>query len=173
MKEEVHRCLEKYFEFWAKERGSLPMVSFDKDCDIKMYVGEIDVEGYIQWNYKERNNIIEFSGIEKKYDIRLHNELKEYYNSYNFLQLEGFVDENLILIEPISDEKDILAELEYIFENEGKDLIQIGIDGKSHLPLCYEVNDGNIIVYDYEKKYKKILSNSLKEFFSKLSPKKN
>lgn len=173
IKEELHRYLEKYVEFWKNERGSLPMVPYDEDCETKMYLGERDEDEYIQWNYKRKDKIIEFLPIEKKYDIKLHSDLKEYYNSYYFLQLEGFVDGRRIWLDPIDEERDILAELEYIFENEGKHIIEIGVEGKSDLPLYFEINSGNVMIYDFENNDKKILADSLKELFAKLSPKKN
>lgn len=173
MKEELYRYLEKYVQYWKCERDSLPMVPFDEDCDTKMYVGEIDEDEYIQWNYRKKDTIIEFSAIEKKYDIKLHRDLKEYYNSYYFLQLEGFIDGRRICLEPIDEERDIGAELEYIFENEGTDIIEIGIEGRQDLSLYFEINSGNIMAYDFENNYKEKLATSLKELFAKLSPKKN
>lgn len=170
MKEELHGYLEKYVEYWKSERGSLPMVSFDEDCKTNMYIGEIDKYGYIQWNYRKKDSIIDFSDIEKKYDIKLHSDLKEYFNSYYFLYLEGFIDGKLICLESINEERDILAELEYVFENEGKDIFEIGIEGKQDLPLYFEINTGNIMIYDFDNNDKEKLADSLKELFAKLSP---
>lgn len=173
MKEELHGYLEKYIEFWKKERGTLPMIPFDEDCQTKMYVGETDEDEYIQWNYKKNDNVIEFVDIEKKYNVKIHSDLNEYYNSYYFLQLEGFIDGKLIWLDSIDEEKDILGELEYIFENEEKHMIQIGVEGGSDLPIYFEMSSGNIVVYDFENNDNKVLVSSLKELFNKLETKKN
>lgn len=64
MKKELHNYLEKYFEYWKKERGTFPMVPYDEDLSTEMYLGEVDEDEYIQWRYMENNTIIDFNSIE-------------------------------------------------------------------------------------------------------------
>jgi len=61
--------------------------------------------------------------------------LKEYYSTYYFLNLEGFYKGELVSIDPISDKSDIISELNYSFENEYIDKVQIGRNGKSDFPI--------------------------------------
>lgn len=90
------------------------------------------------------------------------------------MQLEGFFNNKSIWFNPIDESKDILQELDYIFTNESKELIQIGIYKETDIPLYYNNNNnGNVVIYDWEKEVKDVLTNSLEELFTKLSPKKS
>jgi hypothetical protein len=101
MKEELHRYLEKYVEHWKNERDSLPMVPFDEDCETKMYVGEIDKDEYIQWNYRKKDNINEttvsaprglhklrLSKLKKEFQIGLKKDLTKEINLIKITDLD-------------------------------------------------------------------------------------
>lgn len=53
-------------------------------------VGEVDEEDYIQWMYKEKEEQINFSELEKELNLVFPDAVKEFYNSYYFLELQGF-----------------------------------------------------------------------------------
>lgn len=170
MKDEMKNYMNKYIEMWKKERGTFPMVCFDEDLDTNLYFGKIDDEGYIQWTYKEKENIIDFSELEKKYDMILHKDIKEYYNSFCFIEIEGFFKGKSIYLDGVYDEEEIINNLEYSFESEDKDMINIGMINPDSLALYFDNKSGNIIIYDYERNIKKILSKSFSELFNEMTP---
>ncbi len=170
LKKAVKRYLDRYFDEWAESRGGLPAVPFDEDMETKLFVGEPDDDEYICWQYKENPQLTDFGALEAKTGVELPQQIKDYYTSYLFLQFEGFYEGKPIWLNPITDETDILAELEYSLLNENPDRIEIGVLSDSDLPLCVDVKTGRVIVWDYEREKSCILSNSLLELFEKLTP---
>jgi len=90
-------------------------------------VGEMDEEKWIQWKYVPVDRIIDFSGLEKEYAVHISKELKEYYNSFYFLHLYGFLDNVGISLDKIDDTIDVLEEFRGVFET-NSDRITIGTD---------------------------------------------
>lgn len=169
MKEIIKKYLEEYFNEWITSRGSYPMVPYDEEMESELFFGEVDEDEYIQWEYKENTQQINFKYLEEKYELEIPQELKEYYSSYLFLQLEGFYKDKSVWLNPITDYTNIISELEFVFSNGSKDRIEIGTLIEEDLPICVEVKTGKVIVYDEEKnKYYK-LEDSLSDFIKQIS----
>lgn len=173
MKEKLKDYLEKYFCFWNEEFGTLPKVPFDEDLKTSMYRGAVDEDEYIEWMYEINTHPFDFEKIENKFNFKINKDLKEFFNSYYFLELQGFIDNELINIDSISEERDILRELEFILENESGDMIQIGITSPEDLPIYFENKSGEVYVVDIENNKAKLLCNSLGEMFNRMIPKKS
>lgn len=171
LKESLKMYLDKYFDFWIKERGSYPMVPFDSEEESTLYFGEVDKEEYVQWKYKEIEQKIDFDALEKKYGVELPLEIKEYYNSYYFLQLEGFINGKHISMTPIEESTDIIGMLEYYLSEENG-MIALGTYGEMDLQLSIELETGTIIAYDYEWESKSLIADSLTTLFNQMLPKR-
>ena len=117
------------------------------------------------------DRIIDFSELEEEYAIHISTELKEYYNSFYFLELCGFFDNVLIMLDKIDDTTDALTKFRSVLKNNGS-MIKIGIDGRNCL-ICVKLDSGCVIVDDWECEEQYILADSLSEFFSKLKPRKD
>lgn len=170
IKESIKNYLDRYFESWVKNTGSYPTVPFDEDEVSSLYFGEIDKEEYIQWKYAEKKEYTDFSDLEKKFGIKIADDIKGFYNSYYFLELQGFWHNEYVYIEKITEYSDILHEFEYVFENEGTELFPIGMYGSMDLALYLEVSTGNLVTVDYENGSKEVISNSLSDFLDKMVP---
>lgn len=173
VKESLKNYLDRFFEEYLEKMGEYPSVPFDEDNVSSLYFGEVDEEEYIQWKYAEKKEYTDFSHLEKKFGIKISDDIKELYNSYYFLELQGFWHNEHIYIEEITEHKDILAEFEYAFENESKELIPIGIYGNMDLALCLEISTGNLIAVDYEDNSSNIMLGSLSNVLDEMTPLKN
>ncbi|MDE5583888.1 MAG: SecY-interacting protein Syd [Ruminococcus sp.] len=81
---------------WQEKHGSYPKTFYLERCDVKgVYLpGTIDEEGYIQWQPKLQTESVDFESIEKELQLTIHPHLKEYFSTYWFMQLSGYVGEN-------------------------------------------------------------------------------
>ncbi|MDE7204429.1 MAG: hypothetical protein K2O91_21595 [Lachnospiraceae bacterium] len=62
---------------------------------------------------------IDFSELEEEYAVHISNELKEYYNSFYFLELCGFWDNVCITLNKIDDKTDVLKNSEMYLKTIG------------------------------------------------------
>lgn len=123
----------------------------------------MDEEKWIQWKYVPVDRIIDFSGLEKEYAVHISKELKEYYNSFYFLHLYGFLDNVGISLDKIDDTVDVLDEFRGVFET-NSDKITIGTDNYEY-SICVKIDSGCVISYDWECEEEYVLADSLSEFF--------
>ena len=172
VKESLKAYLDKYFEEYMKYMGSYPVVPYDEEEESTLWFGEVDEEEYIQWKYKEKKIQTDFSQLEKEFGLILPEAAKELYNSYYFLKLEGFYHGESVFLDSISDNRDILNELKYVFENESKKYIPIGFYSCMDLLLCMEIDTGKIVAVDYEIDRADIIADSLEKMLDEMIPHK-
>lgn len=183
MKKAILNYLKKYFNYWQHKTGFLPKVPFDGEFDTKLYVGEVDEYGYIQWMYQENTKKIDFKKWKREVKGELRKEIKEYISSYKFLELVGFLDGNLVCFKIINnDEERDLEEIEKCLEEIEKNA---NVEDLKELENCIEIgsyqgifemyfdnNNGNIVVYDFDYHKKTIIANTFQELFERLTPSK-
>lgn len=185
LKEVLKSYLEQFIEA-EKEMYESPYskVPYNEDEPSDLYVGEIDEDGWIGWQYAPADRVIDFSGLEKEYNIHIPEELKEYYNSYYFLSLDGFWEDGLnISLDEIDKTTDVLGNLRDALDDEAHgQMVPIGEDGYNR-SICVKIDSGQVIAYDWEFELndldpedagelqeETVLADSLSEFFSKLKP---
>ena len=172
LRETLKKYLDQFFYMWKTERNFLPMISYDEDKETLLYVGEENDDGDIQWEYRPADRTVDFSEIERKFSIMIPQEVKEYFNSYWFLQLEGFIGSDYIFMDPIDDTSDVILELEYFFTNESKEMIPIGTHGKWDVPICVKISTGEVVIWDEENGKEYVLAKSLEDLFCKMTVKR-
>ncbi len=171
IKECLKSYLSKYFECYKNYMGTYPVVPYDEDEKSSLWYGEVNDEDYIQWMFKEKDIETKFSELEDELELVLPDAAKEFYNSYYFLQLQGFYNGESVHLNAISDCIDILQELrKCIFEINAKKYIDMGIYSSMDLALCMEVDTGVIVCVDYDCDKVEVIADSLEEFLNKLSP---
>lgn len=124
------------------------------------------------WNYQENTQSLDFSSLESKFNIKIHNDLKEYYQSYFFERIEG-IEYNGI---GLSLDRILPTNINYILSyletelNTSKDfpIFQIGIQSGSDLPIFFENNTGKLYTYEYPPYMERLdlVANSLEELFT-------
>lgn len=185
MKKAILCYLEKYFNYWHHKTGLLPSVPFDGEFNTELYIGEVNKYGYIQWIYQENTKKFDFGKLEKEIKIILREEIKEYLNSYKFLELLGFLNEKLVYFDAINDVEDsvekIILQHKYIKEIEksadSRDLkalescIEIG-SYQGIFELYFDNENGNIVIYDFDWHRKTVIADTFEGLFENLRPNK-
>lgn len=122
------------------------------------------------WNYQENTQSLDFSSLESKFDIKIHNDLKEYYQSYFFEYIEGIEYNGIGLsLDRILPNNNILSYIENEL-NASTDfpIFQIGVQGGTDLPIFFENNTGKLYTYEYPPYMERLdlVANSLEELFT-------
>lgn len=164
MKQEFDDYFKRKYARWEQYKNSFPKISWDEDVPSFMYIGEIDNEGYIQWKAAPKAEIYDFSEVKEQYNVEIHPDIKEYFNSYWFLELTGSYKDYSIILEPVipgiglKDFYHNLGEYYSSHENQLK-YIPIGFESDGLLVLVNN-KTGEVLIEDHERgSYEKIAEN--------------
>lgn len=175
IKDKIKNCLEENIILWQTEANSLPKIKFDEYIYEKsnLYVGDPDTEGRIQWHYTPVSRILDFSDLEMESHIVLPQDLKDYYNAYFFLELNGFIDGECISFDPLDEMDDVLENLVYFMSGEEDEkfgttnLIILGIYEHKYPFGISKIGNGQVVaVMEDNEEY--VLAESLYELFTRL-----
>ncbi len=172
MIKQLQEYLEKYTSEWIENRGTYPMVPYDEE-ESRLYFGQVNEDDYIQWKYEKNDIEVDFSKIEQRLGYLLNNEVKEYYQSFLFLDLQGFFNGSLVVLYLIDEFTNIENLFLYGIENDLTYGIQIGHYGSMELPLYVNFKEGYLFTYDFEKEDECKICDSLTVFFQLLKTSKS
>ncbi|BFH16751.1 SecY-interacting protein Syd [Paenibacillus melissococcoides] len=105
--EELAHYFDELLSYWNNTFGTLPKTPFDEEANPSLYQGEPDEDEYVSWKPIEKEMQEDFEAIEANIDLHLHSSIKEYFNSFWFLNLQGFYNSKLIILEPVQPGMDI------------------------------------------------------------------
>ena len=174
---EIKKALDRYFKalmnVWEKKYGTYPKVPWDAEVDSLLYLSNPDEEGYEYWKPLEKNKIDNFIEIEKELSVNIHDAIKEYFNSYWFLDIQGFYGTKLVVLEPVEPNKSIVEFIQIMKryeESEGREFryIQIGFVSPEDRAIIFDNETGEVLIENFETEEKEFLSNSLVELISNL-----
>lgn len=169
----MKRYFESYLLKWSEWNGTFPQIPFNAEIDQYLYVGEKDEEGYIFWKPREKDEYDDFQKFEKKLNVTLHSDIKEYFNSYWFLEMIGWIGNCNISLFPVTPGIE-----PYLFTERVQDYLSLKQREEIYIPIGFESSGmlilmnnrtGEIVVEDFETEECRYLSTSLKELISKLS----
>ncbi|WP_145045851.1 SecY-interacting protein Syd [Paenibacillus xylanexedens] len=173
----VTQAMENYFNkllfFWEDQFSSFPKISFEEDIESWMYVGVPDEEESVQWRPRLKTTKEDFTLIERELGMKLHPSIKEYFDSFWFLNLQGFYGSNRITLEEVIPNKDILAfftnQMNFEVSAERKfDYILIGYISPDDQGLLLDNRTGEIVREDYETNELLRVASSLSELIDSL-----
>ncbi|BCB38281.1 SecY-interacting protein Syd [Bacillus cereus] len=172
MKEVMKDYFEKFIDKWMEYNNSLPQIAWNEDIDEFIYSGEEDEYGYISWKPIEKGVEFSFDEIESQYNVQLHDSVKQYFNSYWFLELTGWVSSYNINLHPVIPgiEPDYFISLVKDYAESKEDIIKfipIGFESNGML-IVLDNNTGEILVEDFELNEYKRITNSLESLISQL-----
>lgn len=121
----------------------------------------------------EKGKLDDFKEIEKKLGFNIHHDLKEYFNSYWFLNLQGFYGTRLVNLEPVESSKRILEffqSMKQYEENNGREFryIQIGFISPEDMAITFDNETGQILLENFETEANELFVNSLAELINNL-----
>lgn len=174
---DIKKALEHYFKelinVWDTKYCTYPKVPWDEEIDPRLYLSNPDEEEYVYWKPIEKIDLDNFTEIEEKLGMNIHHAMKEYFNSYWFLSLQGFYGSRLVNLEPIEPGKSILEFFEVMKqyeENNGRELryIQIGFVSPEDMAVIFDNKTGQILIENFETEENEFLANSLAELINNL-----
>lgn len=172
MKQVLKDYFERKYLRWKQYKNVFPMISWDKNVPSFMYVGEANNEGYIQWKAIEKDEIYDFNIIKNEFNVELNSDIKEYFNSYWFLELAGIYGEYSIILEPVVPNiglQDFFCNLKEYFNYHNNELkfIPIGFEADG---LLVVVNNetGEIFIEDHERQTFRKISDNLSELIRQM-----
>lgn len=129
--------MSKYFnlrkKYFNKGLDFLFKTQYNEEVDSLIYQGEMDDEEEILWKPTEKNKKNDLMQIEEKFGIRLHTSIRDYFNSYWFAEIDGFICTHYIRLEPVLPNIEFDSfegNLEGYINNHNKiDKVPIGIEG--------------------------------------------
>lgn len=145
---------------------------FDEDVDPLFYIGEIDEDDYIYWRPVEKTDYDDFKSMEEILNIRVHHSVIEYFNSYWFVDLDGFINDHYVKLESvipnigIEPYKKVLVGYKKNHNNK-LDYIPIGIEGNG-LIVVVDNKNGSVYLEDFERSSFEILSESIEQLILSL-----
>jgi len=172
MKQELDDYFKRKYARWRRHRNSLPLISWDEDVPSFMYIGEVNDEGYVQWRVAHKAENDDFSEVRKKYNVDLHPDIVEYFNSYWFLELTGEYEDYNIILEPVVPGiglRDFYHKLEEYYSSHDNQLndIPIGFEADGLLVLVNN-QTGEVLIEDHERGTYEQIADSLKELISQM-----
>lgn len=143
---------------------------FDEEVDSLIYVGEVDEDEYISWRPVEKKDLYDFKTLEENLDVKIHSSVIEYFNSYWFADLDGFIKDHYIKLESVLPKADIQSysnTLKGYKKNHNNKLenIPLGIEGNG-LIVVVDNEDGSVKLEDFERSSFEVLSESIEKLIT-------
>ena len=107
MKNSFNVYFKKLANNYQKTFNSKPTVSYTEKIDKEFFVSDVDSDGYVEWQPIEVVEKKDWTQIETKLGFNLSKDLKEYYSSYLFLELQGDIDNITLNFYPLENKNEI------------------------------------------------------------------
>ncbi|MFS0656942.1 SecY-interacting protein Syd [Bacillus sp. 179-C3.3 HS] len=167
--------MSKYFnlrkEYFDKGLEFLFKTEYNEEVDSFIYQGEMDDEEEISWKPIEKNSKNELTTIEERFKLKLHPSIDDYFNSYWFADLDGFIGKHYIRLEPVLPNIE-LDSFEgnlggYKNNHNNVDKTPIGVEGNGLIVVVDNVS-GKVELEDFERGSFEGISDSLDELIASL-----
>lgn len=167
-------AMSKYFnlrkEYFDKGLDFLFKTPYNEEVNSFIYQGEMDEEE-ILWKPIEKNNKTSLRTIEESFEFKLHTSIDNYFNSYWFADLDGFIGNHYIRLEPVLPNVELdsfESNLEGYKNNHNKvHKTPIGVEGNGLIVVLDNVS-GKVELEDFERGSFEEISDSLEELIASL-----
>lgn len=145
---------------------------FIGDVHSLIYVGDLDEEGYISWKPVEKEDFYDFKELEGDLGCKIHPSVIEYFNSYWFTDLEGFIKDYTINLESVLPNTYIESYSNlvrgYMSNHKNRlENIPLGVEGDG-LIVVVDNEDGSVKLEDFETGSFEVISESVERLISAL-----
>ncbi|OMC63519.1 SecY interacting protein Syd [Paenibacillus odorifer] len=171
MKEAMNQYFSLRKEIAEEGLDFLFKTPFDEDVESLIYIGEVDEDEYISWQPVEKD-FYDFNSLEEDLGVRIHPSVIEYFNSYYFADLDGFIKDHYIKLESVLQKADIDSysnTLKGYKNNHDNKLenIPLGIEGNG-LNVVVDNEDGSVKLEDFERNSFEVISESIELLITSL-----
>lgn len=153
----VKEAMKKYFQMrkeLADQGLGFLFKTPETDKDLLIYEGAADEEGYKKWKPVEMTVIPDVRSLEEEFAIHFHQSIVDYFSSYWFADLDGFINGHYIALESVLPNVEVHSFRELLKgykKAHGNSLknIPIGIEGNG-LVVVVDNSTGKIQLEDYD-----------------------
>ncbi|NEK96650.1 SecY-interacting protein Syd [Bacillus mobilis] len=157
-------------EYFDRGLNFLFKTPYNEKVNFVIYHGEIEEEE-VSWKPVEKYIKTDLRILEERFEIKFHDSVYHYFNSYWFADLDGFIGDHYISLEavlPNIELENFEGKLEgYEKDYRKLDKIPIGVEGNGLLVVLNNVS-GKVELEDFERGLFIEVSNSLNELISSL-----
>lgn len=145
---------------------------FNGEVNPFFYIGEVDEDEYISWRPVEKTNGDDSKSIEEMLKLKIHQSVIEYFNSYWFVDLDGFINDHYVKLESVTPNigiKPYSRALAGYKKNHNNKLehTPIGIEGDG-LIVVVDNKNGSVYLEDFERSSFEVLSESIEHLILSL-----
>lgn len=178
---EIRESMNHYFEhrlqYFNEGVRFLFTTEYDNNVHSMLYHGEINDDGEIGWQPVVKNIIHYLDALKGELNCRFHRSIYDYFNSYWFADLDGFIDGHYVSLEPVLPGVELIRfakNLQGYKDNHHNTLkyAPIGIEGNGLLVVINN-DSGQVGLEDFERKEFTVLSDRLGELIASLRVKKS
>lgn len=143
-----------------------------EDVNSIIYEGVADEEDYITWKPVEKTTSHDLKQLEENLEVVFHKSIIEYFNSYWFADLDGFLNDYYIKFEAVLPNFELdsfRGTIKGYKTNHNNRLgnIPLGIEGNGLLVVIDNEN-GKVKLEDFERNSYEVISESIEALISKL-----
>ncbi len=176
MKESFEKYFEKLNRLYKEEFGTKPSVSYTEKMNKDLIVSEPDDEGYVEWEPKLQTEAIDWESIERELGFGLCEQLKEFYSTYSFADIDGRYNKMLISFDGINIVKGVEKMVRVAYEISQDDfpnseVFAIGdavIRDDDGYTLYFDNKDGRLFAREFDTNKTVEVSNSIAEVIANM-----
>lgn len=155
-------------QYYAKTKEGYPQIPWNSNVDSKIYVGNKKESGWISWKPIEKDIKEDFLEIEKELGVQIHEDIKEYYNSFWFLSLTVPINGHNYIMKNVAPGREFFGLLRQWKEckNYFKDdlYLILGQESNGGYDLMINNNNGKIYSFSHSKNKLELLADNLADF---------
>lgn len=141
-----------------------------------IFEGEIDEDEYVSWKPVEKKVSHDFKQLKEEFGIEFHKTIIEYFNSYWFAELDGFINNHYIKLESVLPSIELSSFQEILKgykKNHGDRLenIPIGLEGNGLL-VVIKNKCGKVYLEDFQRGTFDIITENIQELILNLKLKR-
>ena len=176
MKEAFDIFFEKLNRVYEEEFGTKPMIPYSEKWNRDLLVSEPDDEGYVEWEPKLQTDDIDWASIERELGFSLCEELKEFYSTYSFADLDGRYNKMFINFDGVNIKKGVEVMVRDAYEI-GKDdfpnsevfaIVDAQIRDDDGYTLYFDNKDGRLFAREFDTNKTVEVSNSITEVIANM-----
>ncbi len=168
----IEDAFERYFakltENYKATFNTNPTITYTNKLNKKLLISKPNADGKVEWKPLLQETKPDWKKIEKKLGFNICSELKEYYSTYLFCNLEGKIGDKELDFYPITDDKNLAKIIEqhykdaqWEFPNSQVFLIGSAKVGRNeNYNICFDNSKAKLFLYDNEMN-KKVTLHSL------------
>lgn len=180
MSDSLRLRIESWFESLQQvhlSAGKPLQTIFEQDWLSPCQIGEPDESGYIRWQPVLREELVDFSDVERALEIELHPDIKLYFSHYWSNNIDAQTQRGHLQLLQAWNQEDFERLLQNIIGHvlmkrklKQKITVFFAVTDEDDFILSVDNDSGKVMLEQVGLEAQEVLANSLSEFFEQLTP---